>query len=589
MKILASLCALLLALPLHAAPDLSRQVAGLLREQQLDGAVWTTLDASGAAGVSNTQTGAPMRADQRVHVGSIAKTLVAAGILRLVTERRLALDMPVTQILPGIRFDNPWEATDPVRLRHLLDHTSGLDDARFWHVFSTRARADGPLAEAFPEGSSLLRVRCRPGARTSYSNLGYTLLGMAIEAATGERYERYLDTRLLAPLNMRDSTFEFIAQHNDPRLAMGHFEHGAIQPAATSYVRPAGQFTTTAADMGRFARFLMGEGRIDGQAFIAPALLRGMGEPVATEAARAGLSVGYAAGLRKLDRHGSVARCHGGNGVGYRAMLCLFPEANKAFFYSINTDSETADYQRFDALFIRALGLAAPHPVAPAASRLDSGPWLGFYVPSPNRFDTLLLLDTLFNFVRLAGDGNVLQLQPFQGKTIALTPAGPGLLQAPDKVLPSHALLTSSAGTRVLTNGTQTYEQVPFVRLLWLWTSAGAGVLGLAFLLIRGGMRLLARRLSPHDPLLAPFAGILALLLPLPLFYRQSFLQLGDMTAASVLLAGVTALLPIALSIGLGLSWRRRQLGADAVAMGAALQFGLLLAAWGLLPLRLWA
>ncbi|WEF31360.1 serine hydrolase domain-containing protein [Pseudoduganella chitinolytica] len=590
MKNLFILCALLLgALPAHAAPSLSQPIAELLREEGLDGVVWTTLDATGAAGVSHARTGAPMHPGQRVHVGSIAKTLVAVGILRLASERRLALDTPVSAILPGIRFDNPWEAADPVRLRHLLDHTSGLDDVRFWHVFSERARADTPLAEAFPPGQGLLRVRCRPGSRTSYSNLGYTLLGMVIEAVTGQRYERYLDTGLLLPLNLRDSTFAFVSQHDDKRLAMGHFEEGVPQAAMASFVRPAGQFTTTAADMGRLARFLMGDGKVDGRDFIDPALLRQMGEPAGTEAARAGLAVGYALGLRKLDRHGAVARCHGGNGVGFRALLCLFPETQQAFFYAINTDSETANYQRIDAFFTRALALPPPPPARPASPALDAGPWLGVYVPSPNRFGTMLLADTLFSFVRLTGDDGGLQLRPFQGKTVALAPVGSGLLQAPDKLLPSHALFASAAGDRILTNGTQTYEQVPLARLLALWASVAAGVLGLAFLLVGGGVRLAARRLSRHDPLLAPFAGIAALLLPLPLLYRQPSMQLGDVTAASVLLAIVTALLPVALCIGLGLSMRRRRLGADALAMAAALQLTVLLAVWGLLPLRLWA
>jgi CubicO group peptidase (beta-lactamase class C family) len=589
LKKLLSLWALLLvALPLHATPGLSPQIAALLHEQHLDGVVWTTLDEAGAAGFSNARTRAPMRLEQRVHVGSVAKTLVAAGILRLVTERRLALDTPVARILPDIRFDNPWETSDPVRLRHLLDHTAGLDDARFWHVFSAKARADGPLALAFPAGSQLLRVRCRPGTRTSYSNLGYTLLGMAIEATTGQRYERYLDTQLLAPLDMRDSTFEFVAQHADSRLAMGHFEHGVPQPAVPSYVRPAGQFTTTAADMGRFARFLMGDGKVNGRDFIDPTLLRQMGEPAGTEAANAGLAVGYALGLRKLDRHGRVAKCHSGNGVGFRAMLCLFPEARKAFFYAVNTDSETADYQRIDALFVRALALPPAPPAQSVAVALDIAPWLGVYVPSPNRFDTMLLADTLFGFVRLTSDDSVIQLRPFQGQQVVLTHVGSGLLQAPDKALPSHALVAAAVGTRLLTNGTQTYQQVPLARMLGLWTSAGAGVLGLVVVLVRGSARLAARRLSRRDPLLAPYAGTLALLLPLPLFYRQSLLQLGDMTAASVLLAAVTALLPIALCIGLAVSLRRKQLGADTIAMLAVLQAALLLATWGLLPLRLW-
>lgn len=580
----------LISTPLHAVPDLTPRIAALLREQRLDGAVWTTLDAQGAAGVSDVRSGKPMRIDQRVHVGSIAKTLLAAGILRLISERRLSLDTPVSTLLPGLEFDNPWNASDPVRIRHLLDNTSGLDDARFWHVFSMKAHADAPLAAAFPKGSGLLRSRYRPGARFSYSNMSYTLLGMVIEAIVKQRYERYLDAALLAPLGMHDSTFTFITQDGDARLAMGHFENGITHPAAPSYVRPAGQFTTTATDMARFARFLMSDGSVGGKPFIDTALLHRMGEPIGTEAARAGLKVGYGLGLRRLDRHGATAKCHSGNTIGFRAMLCLFPETQQAFFIAINTDSETADYHRFDALFIQALTPAVPAPAPSVASAVDTQAWDGFYVPSPNRFDSLRFVDTVFNFMHVSSEEGSLRLKPFQSAAIELSHVGNSLFKAPGKLLASHALLTSAEGTRVISNGTQSYEKIPLMRLLPLWISVAAGVLGLSTILMMAIIRLAMRRLSFQEPLLAPFAGALALLLPLPFFYRQSFLQLGDLTLASGLLAVATAVLPVVMLIGLVMSLRRKTIkSAESAAMLAVLQLTVVLAAWRLLPLRLWA
>ncbi len=601
------LAVLLLSSPLHAAPyaapasaadpvskpasDLTAQIAALLRQQGLAGAVWTTLDAHGAAGVSDARSGTPMRADQRVHVGSVAKTLLATGILRLVSQGRLSLDTPVATVLPAMEFDNPWHAGDPVRIRHLIDHSAGLDDLRLWHLFTQRAQADVPLGAAFPSGSGLLRSRSRPGARFSYSNISYTLLGMVIETLTRQRYETYLDKELLAPLGMHDSTFAFVAQQRDPRLAMGHFDDGSTHPAVPSFVRPAGQFTTTAADMGRFARFLMSDGSVGGQPFIDPALLRRMGEPAGTEAARAGLQVGYGLGLRAIDRHGVVARCHGGNAVGYRAMLCLFPSTQQAFFIALNADSETADYHQFDALLIRSLMPALPVPALPTAAHVDTRPWEGWYIPSPNRFDTMRFADIVTGFMRVSRDGVTLRLHPAQANEIVLRHAGHGLFRAPDKLLPSHALLVSAEGTRVVTNGTQTYEQIALTRLLLLWLSVGAGLLGMTAILIAGVARLAMRRLARHDPLLAPFAGVLALMLPLPLFFQQSFLQLGDVTPASMLLAIVTGALPLAMLTGLALSLRRttgNRVEPMAVAMLAVLQLTGVLAAWGLLPLRFW-
>lgn len=593
----------LLVLPstLLASPsELHDRVATVLRQEGLTGAVWATVGADGAiavdaAGIKDARSGESLEPGDRVHVGSIAKTLLAAGILRLVSEGRLSLETPVSKVLPDVVFDTPWAASDPVRIRHLLDHTSGLDDLRLWQFFSTRADPDTPLARAFV-GDDLLRVRSRPGSRFSYSNMGYTLLGRVIEAITGQRYEPYLDAHLLRPLGMHDSTFGFVSQegpHADPRLAMGHFDDGTAHAAVPIYLRPAGQFTTTARDMGRFARFLMGDGRIDGEIFIDPRWLRAMGEPRGTEAAQTGLQVGYALGLATRDRHGAVGRCHDGSILGYRAMLCVFPQRQRAFFWSVNTDSESPGHRkRLDALFVGALAVAAPTPAAVIAS-VDRDGWDGFYVPAPNRMAAFAYVDTVFGFVHVRREGNALRLAPLQSPASLLTPAGGALFQAPGRTLASHALLTAADGKRVLSTGLQSYARISTLKLALQWISLIAGLLGLAYLLLSGLARLLARRMAPSHPVFVPFLGILALLLPLPLFLRQSFLQLGDLTLASGLLAAVSAALPLAMAVGLVVRVRRGLRGAvaalDALAMLAVLQWMVVLAAWGLLPLQLWA
>jgi CubicO group peptidase (beta-lactamase class C family) len=593
-----------LPLALIASPVAAELHAGMeraLRDEGLTGAVWATVSpegviAVGAAGLRNAASGELLTPEDRVHIGSVTKTLLAAGVLRLVTEGRLALDTPIVDLLPGLAFDNPWVASDPIRLRHLLDHTAGLDDARFWQVFSLTANADTPLHAAFAGDSSLLRVRTRPGSRFSYSNMGYTLLGMVIESITGERYEAYLDAQLLRPLAMRDSTFKFVSQlgpQADARLAMGHFEDGVPQAAVPGYLRPATQFTTTAADMAVFARFLMGNGQVDGRAFIDAALLRTMGQPVGTEAAQAGLAAGYGLGLARRDRHGVVGLCHEGSTVGYRAMLCLFTEQQKAFFVALNADSEAADYGRIDALLVEALDLTAALPAQPGSPSEDIAEWQGIYVPAPGRFANFAWLDTVLNFVRVRWYGSRLHLKPFLSDDRVLAPAGGPLLTATDRTTTSHVLLRSPEGERLVSNGFQTYAHMPLPKIAALWSSLAAGLLSLLYLFVSGCARLLTGRLRPSYPVFVPFLAVTALWLPLPLFLHQSFLQLGEITVASVALALVTGALPLAMVIGLFLHARRRPAGVtamlDIAALFAVLQWTIVLAAWNLIPLRLWS
>jgi CubicO group peptidase (beta-lactamase class C family) len=579
-----------------AATSLEDSVGQALRDEGLVGASWALVDAgtitTGAAGRRDARRDEPLAREDRVQVGSIAKTLVALGVLRLVSEGRLSLDAPVAELLPALAIENPWAQGDPVRVRHLMDHTSGLDDARLSQVFSLRASPDTPLSESVGSDPSQLRVRFRPGAWLSYSNLGYTLLGMVIEAVTRERYEAYLDAHLLRPLGMHQSTFRFVSQASDARLVMGHFEQGATQATVPSYLRPAGQLTTTAGDMGLFARFLMGNGEVDGVPFVDPRLLRSMGRPTTTEAVAAGLEAGYGLGLNRRDRHGVLGNCHVGTTVGFRSSLCIFPAEQKAFFIAFNTDSEGANYERFDAALVRELAL---RPVPPTRSAEPPGTiaaWEGIYVLAPIRNESFAYLDVTLNFATVRWDGSHLHLRPFQSAAKSLAPVGGMLLRSQGQAAASHVLLAPSGGRQAISDGFRTYERVSPWRIVPLWLSLAAGLAGLAYVVLVGCVRVARRRLARTDPLFVPFIASLSLVLPMPFFLGQSFLRLGELTPASLMLAFVTAALPAAMALGL---WRRSRRGVaragevfETFALLAVLQWAAVLAYWGLVPLRLW-
>lgn len=588
----------------HAAgAPLAAEMAAGLKEEGLAGAVWSEVlpDGTvkvGASGLRDAAKQVPMQADTRVQVGSVGKVALALGVLRLVSEDRLTLDTPLQQVLPELALNNPWLASDPVRIRHLLAHTSGLDNARFWQAFSLQPAPDTPLADAFDGGGNLLRVRTRPGSRYAYSNMGYGLLGMVIEKVTGQPYERYLDAQLLQPLGMADSTFGFVTQTGtqaDPRLAMGYFEHGVAQPAVPQYLRPAGQFTTTAADMGKLAQFLMGDGKLQGVQFIDLALMGALSEPAGTDAAQAGLAMGHGLALAVRDRHNVVGACHPGTAVGFRAMLCIYPEQDSAFFVAFNTDAEHADYERFNRLLLRdlELPLRAPAPRGTPAPTVEN--WQGVYLPSPGAMASMAWIDAVFGFTRVKWDGESLFLIPFQGEPRELEPVGGLLFRASDRSTASHVLMQED-GKHILSDGLHSYERASMLRMLVLWGSLALGAAGLLYVPLVGAYRAARRTLGRGDHLFAPLLSLLSLLLPLPFFYFQSCLRLGDVTLASVLLALATGALPLAMAYGLARCWRSFGASAetgtlakwDWVALLAALQLLLVLAWWGLLPLRMW-
>ncbi len=597
-------CLLLLAAPpLRAQQEdaLSAQVERAVTEELLVGVTWSLLTPDGvrlgAAGVRDASQGTRLQPGDRMHVGSVAKTLIATGVMVLATEGRLALDSPVSQLLPELRISNRWNSESPLLVRHLLDHTSGLDDVRLWQVFTLRGDPDSPLASGLGSRQEIT-VRHPPGARFSYSNTGYLVLGMLIERVTGMRYEAWLDAALLAPIGMHRSTFAFTSQegaHAGHTLAMGHF--GPTSPAAAFAIpaRPASQFTTTAADMAIFARFLMSDGMVEGRQLVDAALLRAMAVPTTTEAVRAGLAAGYALGLTQRERWGITGKCHFGNMGTFRAIPCLYPEEQRAFFAAYNSDPEDGNFNRVDSLLATALGVQETAATATVTPGVNPADWNGWYLTRPNRFEQLAYLDELFGVTRVAWNGETLQLGLVQGTSRVLEPVGEALFRIAGRREATHVLSRASNGALIVSDGMRTYEQVPRLRVWAYWLSAGAGILALVYLLFVGAVctvLALRRRTFRDEPLRWP-TGVLGLTVLAPVLYLlQPFLAIGDPTPANVVVACLTGLLPFALLLALVQRVRSRRAGAraelDVIALVAALQWCLVLAVWGLLPLALW-
>jgi CubicO group peptidase (beta-lactamase class C family) len=504
--------------------------------------------------------------------------------------------VPAIRYLPNLFPDNPPAGFSDITVRHLLDHTAGLNDAHMWQIFSERADPDAQLITAFPDPKIQLQVRSQPGSRFSYSNMGYTLLGMILESVVGTRYETYLDEHVLAPLRMHDSTFEFTTQEGekaDPTLAWGHVDDGSRYAASSIFLRPAGQFTTTATDLARFAAFLMGDGVLDGRSFVDKALLRSQGKPFGTEAANEGLIAGYALGLGRRDRHGVVGYCHGGNIVGFVAMLCIFPDVDKAFAYSVNTDSETANYGRFDKLLIEALEIAKALPPQTANPASDMSKWHGRYVLSPNRFQMFEYLDTVFGAIKVSAEDGFLALSSLQQDARLLRPAGRYLYSASDRTTTSHVFFRGKQGEYLVSDGFRTYEKVSTAYLTAHWTSIFLGLAGLVWILVAGSISLVRYRSDvfrrPESP---AFVASALLIAPLPFFLTQSFMALGDFTIASALLAIVTLLLPIGMLSTIILATKKWRVSRINLLHGLAatfvLQWCAVLMATGMLPFRLW-
>lgn len=175
-----------------------------------DEVAWT-----GTAGFSDLVGRVPVRPDDRFGVGSITKTFVARVILQLVEEGKLDLEKtPVDYLDEPIvrRIPNTGTAT----LRQLLNHQSGIPTWEFQEDWIRRGRGDqmdldhiwGKTETLAYCTGDLLPATNEPGERYSYSNTNYTLLGLVIEAVTGNEAASEIRHRILEPLGLENTFLE---------------------------------------------------------------------------------------------------------------------------------------------------------------------------------------------------------------------------------------------------------------------------------------------------------------------------------------------------------------------------------------------
>ena len=312
-----------------------------------------------AAGVADVGSGRPLRAADRLRIGSVTKSFVAAVALQLVGEGRLALGDTLGRRLPGVL---PYG--EDITLRQLLNHTSGVPD----DVVT-------PLMDVF--GGAPLRIwspeqlvehvrgdppRFAPGTGWAYSNTDYVLVGMMIEEVTGHSLERELDDRIVRPLGLRHTSFPVRAASLGRGASHGysldlgpggHPVEGTLRDVSTyspSFAWASGNGVSTIGDVARFYRALL-----DGE-LLAPALLREALRPVAT--GRPGRS--YGLGLNMRDSPYGTLVGHDGDVPGFSIVALASRDGRRQAVVAVNMKfAPPAVDAAFDAAVEAATGMAA--------------------------------------------------------------------------------------------------------------------------------------------------------------------------------------------------------------------------------------
>ncbi len=207
-------------------------------------------------GVADLASNAPITAGTVFRIASMTKSFTALAILDLRDRGKLSLDDPVSRWIPEFnRMELPTRDTPPITIRQLLSHSAGFPEDNPW--------ADQQLAASDEDLTRWLRrgipFSTPPGTRYEYSNFAFGLLGRIVTRASGVRYDEYVRTRILDPLHMHSTTFEFSAVPSG-RRAVGY----RLRPDGTYLEEPplpqgafgaAGGLLTDADDLGKYVAF----------------------------------------------------------------------------------------------------------------------------------------------------------------------------------------------------------------------------------------------------------------------------------------------------------------------------------------------
>ncbi|MGB8860070.1 MAG: serine hydrolase domain-containing protein [Ilumatobacteraceae bacterium] len=197
----------------------------------------------------------PADLDASFRIASMTKSFTAAVVLALRDEGVWQLDDPIARHAPELASVRGPEGSAPLTIRQLLSMTAGLATDDAWadrHLDMTPEAID----EIYAAGPTFAHL---PNDAYEYSNLGYGMLGRAVQRATGTRVQQHITERLLHPLGMRSTDWK---RPEDDHWARPHrWRDGEIvrdwpTPIGDGEIAPMGGLWSTVADLAKWVAWL---------------------------------------------------------------------------------------------------------------------------------------------------------------------------------------------------------------------------------------------------------------------------------------------------------------------------------------------
>lgn len=327
---------------------------------------------SKAWGMADLEHNAPLTTTSITEAGSVSKQFTAAAILLLEQEGKLSLEDDVRKYIPELP-----DYGSVIRLRHMMQHTSGLKD---WG--SIAALAGWPRSTKTYNNEDALYIislqktlNNQPGAEFIYSNSNYNLMAVIVQRVSGMSLAEYTKKKIFEPAGMTNTQWRDDYKRIVPNRAIAYAKSDKyFTNMPNEYVYGNGGLLTTAEDLITWTNYYS-SGKLG-----SPALFK---KQTTTNAFNNGVMNQYAAGLF-VDKYNNVELIsHDGATASYRANLDYFPSLGLSIAFLSNTsefDGRTNAAVELRKIFIKPLqagGAALPESLTVAPEKLNS--YAGWY------------------------------------------------------------------------------------------------------------------------------------------------------------------------------------------------------------------
>ena len=269
-------------------------------------------------------------ADTLFAIASVSKPMTAFGVLLLEDMGLLSINDPVNQHLPWfeVRYNDMPVPHEEITISNLIHHTSGI--AQNENRFPRAAPAE--TREEFIARLIGMELDFYPSTNSAYSNMAYVILGLLIEAVSGQSYDDFMTHQVLHPLGLYDTFTNAGRARDTGRVVSGHVR-GFLQVRpgtrgleSNTANMPAGGIYSSVSDLARWAGIQLGI--VDVPEQFARLVQRSHIPNLDADVSFA--SGHFSDGGWVVDLENGYIEHSGGGTAGYAATIRIFPESDTA-------------------------------------------------------------------------------------------------------------------------------------------------------------------------------------------------------------------------------------------------------------------